>query len=174
MTGETGGRKFSRRGLLGIFGVGAKGFRDSLERSAHDLAPGTRPAPKEPPRPGRKLRPPEDTLAAASDGQGGFLVDLRPRPIAVGASARLAGPALAEPLLAVRVHERHVAVVGGECPVDGSDLLWLQFEDRAACPSCGSRWRLDGDLMRGPADCRLGTFLVDETAGLLRLRAIGG
>ena len=174
MTGESGGRKFSRRGLLGIFGVGAKGFRESIEKSAPAFDPRARPAPQPAPTYERKLRPANDTLNAASDGQSGFIVDLRPRPILVGMSARLAGAALAEPLLAVRVHEQHVAVVGGECPVDGSDILWLQFEDRAACPSCGSRWRLDGDLMRGPADCRLASFLVDETAGLLRLRAIGG
>jgi len=171
MTGDGGARKFSRRGLLGIFGAGAKGFRDSIEKAAPSLDPAPAPQPAQTYE--RKLRPPGDTLQAASDGQRGFLVDLRPHPIAVGTSARLAGAALAEPLLAVRVHEQHVAVVGGECPVDGSDVLWLQFEDRAACPSCGSRWRLDGELMRGPADCRLGTYLVDETAGLLRLRPIG-
>jgi hypothetical protein len=172
MTDGGGARKFSRRGLLGIFGAGAKGFRDSIEKAAPSLD--ATPAPRPAQGYERRLRPPADTLQAASDGQSGFLVDLRPRPIAVGASARLAGAALAEPLLAVRVHEQHVAVVGGECPVDGSDILWLQFEDRAACPSCGSRWRLDGELMRGPADCGLASFLVDETAGLLRLRPIGG
>jgi hypothetical protein len=170
VTDAGGGRKFSRRGLLGIFGAGAKGFRDSLEKSAEELSPVARPAPRASYE--RKLRPPEETLAAVPDGQRGFLVDLRPRPIEVGGSVRLAGAALAEPLLAVRVHAQHVAVVGGECPVDGSDLLWLAFEDRAACPSCGSRWRLDGELMRGPADSRLATFLVDDTAGLLRLRPI--
>ena len=172
MTDDRGARKFSRRGLLGIFGAGAKGLRDSIEKSAPDLAPGARPAPHPAPSYERKLRPPDETLAASSDGQNGFLVDLRRRPLAVGRSLRLAGPGLAEPLLAVRVNAEHVGIVGGECPVDGSDVLWLAFEDRAACPSCGSRWRLDGHLVRGPADCDLGSFLVDETAGLLRLRAI--
>jgi hypothetical protein len=171
MTGK-GGRGVSRRDLFAIFGRGAKGFKDALEEAAPALQPGAAAKPAPAPSYERKLRPPEDTLAVVSDGQSGFLVDLRRKPIATGRSARLAGQALAEPLLAVRVHDQHVAVVGGECPVDGSDLLWLAFEDRVACPSCGSRWRLDGWLTRGPADCALASFLVDETAGLLRLRAL--
>jgi hypothetical protein len=168
---EKRGRAISRRGLFGIFGRGAKGFKDAIENSAPALAPGAAKAPV--PSHERKLRPPDETVAATSDGQGGFLADLRRRPLAIGRSLKIAGPGLAEPLLAVRVNEHHVGIVGGECPVDGSDLLWLQFEDRAACPSCGSRWRLDGSHLRGPADSPLGLFLVDETAGLLRFRAIG-
>jgi hypothetical protein len=168
---ENRGRPISRRGLFGIFGRGAKGFREAIEKSAPALTPGAARAPA--PSFERKLRPPDETVAAASDGQGGFLVDLRRRPLAIGRSLRIAGPGLAEPLLAVRVNEHHVGIVGGECATDGSDLLWLQFEDRVACPSCGSRWRLDGSHLRGPADSPLALFLVDETAGLLHFRGIG-
>lgn len=170
---EKRGRPISRRGLFGIFGRGAKGFKEALEKSAPALTPGAaaRPAPSSSYE--RKLRPPDETVAATSDGEGGFLVDLRRRPLAVGRSFRIAGPGLAEALLAVRVNEHHVGIVGGECATDGSDLIWVQFEDRVACPSCGSRWRLDGSHLRGPADSPLGLFLVDDIAGLLRFRAIG-
>ena len=170
---EKRGREFSRRDLFGIFGRSTKGFRDSIEKAAPELVRGAG-APRPKPRYERMLRSPDETLPATSDGQDGFLVDLRRRPLSAGRSLRIAGAGLAAPLLAVRVNPEHVGVVGGECPVDGSDLMWLAFEDRVACPSCGARWRLDGSVTRGPADSALGTYLVDETAGLLRFRAIGG
>jgi hypothetical protein len=167
---EPGDRRLSRRGLLSIFGVGARTFGETLRQEAPNLGPGAPPSQR--PRAERKLRPDADVVRASSDGQGGWIADLRPKPLAVGASAKITGPGLAEPLLAARVHERHVAIVGGECPGDGSDLLWLAFEDRVACPSCGGRWRLDGYPTRAPADSRLASFLVDDAAGFLRFRLV--
>jgi hypothetical protein len=167
---EGGARRFSRRGLLGIFGARAKGLRDVLEKEAPHLAPGAAAPPRPLPAFERKLRPPQDTVVALRGAHVGWIVDLRSRPLDVGRSLRVVGDGLAEPLLAARVTADHAAVVAGECPVDGSDLLWLQFEDRVACPSCGSRWRLDGEPTRGPGDCRLASFLVDEIEGMLRIR----
>jgi hypothetical protein len=168
---ERGPRRVSRRGLLGIFGVGAKGFRDSLEREASNLSPTVRssqPAPR--PTFDRKLRPADETIVARLGAPGEWTMDLAARPLDVGRSWRAIGEALAEPLLVVRVSASHVAVVGGECAIDGSDLLWLAFEDRVACPSCGSRWRLDGALRRGPADSPIASFVAEETADVVRVR----
>jgi hypothetical protein len=166
---EPPARRMSRRGLLGIFGVGAKGFRDSLAREASNLSPAAAP-----PRPAfeRKLRPADETIVARPASLGEWTIDLAARPLAVGCSWRAVGEGLAEPLLVARVSETHVGVVAGECSIDGSDLLWLQFEDRVACPACGSRWRLDGVVTRAPADCPLASFLAEETTGVLRLRAV--
>jgi hypothetical protein len=162
----------SRRGLLGIFGVGAKGFRDSLEREAANLAPGAAPS-RSAPRPTfeRKLRPADETIVARLESLGEWTIDLRARPLAVGRSWRAVGEGLAEPLLVARVSATHVGVVAGECSIDGSDLLWLQFEDRVACPACGSRWRLDGAVTRAPADCPLASILAEEMDGVVRMRA---
>ena len=168
-----GERRVSRRGLFGVFGAGAKHFRDALENSARTIGPGS-PAQPSAPRPAfeRRLRPAGDTVAATPDGQRGFLADLRRHPLTEGRSLRITATGLAEPLMAVRVNSEHIAVVGGECPVDGSDLIYVQWEDRAACPSCGSRWRLDGELTRGPADSRIAAFLTDLVADVLRFRAV--
>ncbi len=165
-------RRFSRRGLFSVFGVGARTVRETIQRGSSNLAPGGA-SPTSAPRSGfdRKLRPPEETVDALLESPGAWGIDLRRRPLEVGRSWRATGEALAEPLLVVRVNASHVAVVGGECPVDGSDLLWLAFEDRVACPSCGSRWRLDGDVMRAPADSPLASFLAEERSGILRIRA---
>jgi len=168
---EPSGRRMSRRGLLGIFGVGAKGFRDSLQREAENLAPVAGSAP--PPRPTfeRKLRPADESVVARPRSLGEWTVDLAARPLAVGRSWRAVGEGLAEPLLVARVSATHVGVVAGECSIDGSDLVWLQFEDRVACPACGSRWRLDGAVTRAPADCALASFVAEEREGVLRVRA---
>jgi len=171
VTGERPARRVSRRGLLGIFGVGAKGFRDSLEREASNLGPTARRAPAPRPTFERKVRPPAETVVAKLVALGEWMLDLNERPLGVGGTWRVVGEALAEPLLVVRVHPTHVAVVGGECALDGSDLLWLAFEDRVACPSCGSRWRLDGAVARAPADSRLASFVAEERDGVLRIRA---
>jgi hypothetical protein len=170
---QRSGRRMSRRGLLGIFGVGAKGFRESLEREAANLSEsGATPRPAPPPTYERKLRAADETIVARPGSPGEWTIDLRARPLAVGRSWRAVGEALSEPLLVARVSATHVGVVAGECSIDGSDLLWLQFEDRVACPACGSRWRLDGVVTRAPADCRLASFLAEEQAGVLRVRAV--
>jgi hypothetical protein len=171
---EKRGRPVSRRGLLGLFGAPAKSFRESLEREADTLKPGA--APAAPAGPQRRLRPAEDTVEALLEETGAWGVDLRRKPLEVGRSWRLTGEGLAEPLLAARVSWTHVAVVGGECPVDGSDLRWSQEADRVHCPACGSRWRLDGASTRGPADSRLAVYVAEESLGILHLRtsAAGG
>jgi Rieske Fe-S protein len=161
----------SRRGLLGIFGVGARGFRDALEREASNLSSAS--AQARPPRPAieRKLRAADETVVAWQESLGEWSIDFRARKLEVGRSWRAVGEGLAEPLLVARVSATHVAAVAGECSVDGSDLLWLAFEDRVACPACGSRWRLDGAVARGPADSPLASFVVEETDGVVRVRA---
>jgi hypothetical protein len=163
---EKKGRRVSRRDLFGIFGRGAKGFRESLERAAPELEPRAKP----PASPDCRLRPAHETVEALLEEPGHWGVDLRRRPLGVLRSFRVTGEGLAEPLLLARVNETHYAVVAGECAADGSDLLWLAFEDRVACPSCGSRWRLDGRHVSGPAQGDLASFLADETAGILRIR----
>ena len=168
---EPSPRRMSRRGLLGIFGVGAKGFRDSLEREAANLSPVAGSAPPARPTFERKLRPADETVVARPQSLGAWTIDLVALPLAVGSSWRAVGEGLAEPLLVARVSATHVGVVAGECSIDGSDLLWLAFEDRVACPACGSRWRLDGAVARAPADCPLASFVVEERDGVLRLRA---
>ncbi len=167
---EPKGRRFSRRDLFGVFGRGARSFRESIEREAPALAPGAarRPAPSV--HRDRRLRPPDDTVPALPEEPGVWGVDLRRRPLGVATSLRVVGKGLAEPLLLVRVAAAHFAVTAGECPVDGSDLLWVAFEDRVGCPSCGSRWRLDGHCTRGPSDCDLASFPAQESGGLVRVR----
>ena len=159
-------RSISRRDLFGIFGRGAKGFKDAIEKAA----PSLHPSAKGPANPGRRLRPAAETVEALLEEPGHWGIDLRRRPLAVLRSFRVTGEGLAEPLLLARVTETHYAVVAGECSEDGSDLIWLAFEDRAVCPSCGSRWRLDGVLTQGPADCDLASFLAEESGGILRIR----
>ncbi len=169
------GRTVSRRGLLGIFGAGARGFSDALQKESQALTPGApRPAaPARPPSYERRQRPPEHTVPALLEESGVWGVDLRRYPLSVGLSWRIVGEGLAEPLLAVHVSATHYAVVGGECPIDGSDLIWLAFEDRVACPSCGSRWRLDGAVTRGPADSSSASFVAEEINGILHVRTAG-
>jgi hypothetical protein len=166
---EKKGRKVSRRDLFGIFGRGAKGFRDAIEKAAPSLQPGARPASG----PVRRTRPAHETVEALLEEPGHWGIDLRRRPLGVLRSFRVTGEGLAEPLLLARVHETHYAVVAGECAADGSDLLWLAFEDRVACPACGSRWRLDGRYVSGPAEGDLASFLAEETGGILRIRVRG-
>jgi hypothetical protein len=166
---EKKGRRVSRRDLFGIFGRGAKGFKDAIESAAPALGPQTKP----PADPARRLRPAHETVEALLEEPGHWGVDLRVRPLGVLRSFRVVGQALAEPLLLARVNETHYAVVAGECAADGSDLLWLAFEDRVVCPSCGSRWRLDGRHAGGPAEGDLASFLADESGGILRIRVRG-
>lgn len=162
---EKGGRPVSRRGLLGIFGRGARSFRDTLEQAAPALEPGKPARARE-----RKQRPPQECVIATPAGPDGILLDLKGRPLPVGESVRVAAHPLAMPLLLARVSERHLAAVTGVCPLDASDLLWSHGADRVACPSCASLWRLDGAPTRGPARHALRSFPVSETAGLATIR----
>ena len=166
---EKKGRPISRRDLFGIFGRGAKGFRDAIEKSAPALDPAAKPKAG----PVRRLRPPGETVEALLEEPGHWGIDLRRRPLGVLRSFRVTGEGLAEPLLLARVNDTHYAVVAGECAADGSDLLWLAFEDHVACPACGSRWRLDGGHVSGAAEGDLASFLADESGGILRIRARG-
>ena len=166
---EKKGRQISRRDLFGIFGRGAKGFKDSIEKAAPSLDPRAKPAAS----PVRRTRPAHETVEALLEEPGHWGVDLRLRPLGVLRSFRVTGQGLAEPLLLARVNESHYAVVAGECAADRSDLLWLAFEDRVACPSCGSRWRLDGGHTEGPAQGDLASFLAEESGGILRIRVRG-
>lgn len=163
------GRHISRRDLFGIFGRGGKAFRDAIEKSAPSLDPKA----KAPQGARRRLRPASETVEALLEEPGHWGVDLRRRPLGVLRTFRVTGEGLAEPLLLARVHETHYAVVAGECGGDGSDLLWLAFEDRVVCPACGTRWRLDGGYVSGPAEGDLASFLADETGGILRIRVRG-
>lgn len=161
MGGSGGGSekgRLSRRGLFDIFGRGLREARDAAKDVARDAAAARggqgAPAPvKRPAAPSfpRKLRPPGECLGVTLDAAGRIVLDLSARPVATGGSLKLACASLAEPLLFVRVSESHWATVTGECPVDGSDLLWHGGRDCAWCPACGSQWRLDGEVLRGPA-----------------------
>ena len=166
---EKKGRPLSRRDLFGIFGRGAKGFRDAIEKAAPSLGPAEKAAEGSV----RRLRPAAETVHALLEEPGHWGVDLRTRPLGILRSFRVTGEGLAEPLLLARVNESHYAVVAGECGADGSDLLWLAFEDRVVCPACGTRWRLDGGHVSGPAEGDLASFLADETGGILRIRVRG-
>lgn len=169
MTEEKKGRRVSRRDLFGIFGRGAKGFREAVEKAAPSLDPNVKPAAAS----RRHRRPAHETVEALLEEPGHWGVDLRRRPLQVLRSFRVTGEGLAEPLLLARVNETHYAVVAGECGADGSDLLWLAFEDHVACPACGSRWRLDGRFVSGAALGDLASFLAEEAGGILRIRVRG-
>lgn len=154
--------RVSRRGLFGFLGRGLRDAKEAAkdvareERAAREAAkkgvadPAPVPRPASPSYP-RRLRPAAESVATALDAGGRVLLDLAARPVPVGGSLRVTATGLAEPLLFVRVNEGHFATVTGECPLDGSDVLWHGTRDCAWCPSCGSQWRLDGEVLRGPA-----------------------
>ena len=67
----------------------------------------------------------------------------------------------------MRVAGDHYAASTAECPVDASDVQWHAENDVLWCPGCGSRWRLDGTIVQGPAEQELLSLHVDvleETA----------
>ncbi len=166
-----GGRSLSRRGLLGIFGRGLRDARDVVADEARVL--GGSPSGATPPAYPtceRVLRPPGQIVGAMPDGLGSWLVDLFAHPLPVGGSVRVEGGGLVEPLVLVRVHETHYGACTSWCPYDGSDLLWAPEEDRLRCPSCGTRWRLDGVPTSGPTRIRIANFLVDAGPALARVR----
>ncbi len=169
--GPDEGREMSRRGLIGLFGRGIKGFSDALKQG--EAAPQRAAAPAVPaasyPSYDRLLRPPEDTLTAEPDGRGGWTVDLSANGPEVTESRRVWGEQMLEPAVLVRAHENHLAACSSECPVDGSDVLWSHDEDRLYCPACESRWRLDGAHMGGPAGCDIGRYVIDELDDVARI-----
>ena len=163
------GREVSRRGLFGVFRKGARSLRDGLDdvHRAHRASP---PAAQDlagvAARPGaaeydRILRPPVELAIALRAGPAAWNVDLKDRRLEPGHDAVVRGGGMDEPMVLVRVHAGHWAACTGECPVDGSDILWQHAEDLLRCPSCGSAWRLDGESLAGPADSALARFVVD-------------
>jgi nitrite reductase/ring-hydroxylating ferredoxin subunit/uncharacterized membrane protein len=95
----------------------------------------------------------------------------------VGASAEFAEntmrrvDAAGMPALVVRLGGRLYAI-GAVCSHAGGPLDEGQLEDRTVtCPWHGSRFRLeDGAVRRGPATFSQPSFLVQETAGRVRLK----
>lgn len=163
----------SRRDLLGGFlRRPMREIRDRIPealRNAGPLAPGKRP-PTAPPRTyPKRLRVATDTLRATADASGNFLVDLSAAPLEIGQSRRVVAAELGEALVVVRVSEDHHAAATGECPVDGSDVLWHAPQEVLWCPGCGSRWRLDGSVVCAPTKIGLLSIHVDEAEGVLRL-----
>jgi hypothetical protein len=162
-----GGREVSRRGLFGVFRKGARSLRDGLDdvHRAHRGAqrPGATEtaSPVEEAEHDRLLRPPAELAIALPSGPAAWNVDLKGRHIEPGHDAVVRGSGMDEPMVLVRVHAHHWAACTGECPIDGSDILWRHDEDRLRCPSCGSTWRLDGESLEGPADSALARFVVD-------------
>lgn len=174
----------SRRGLFGIL---TKGFADARDTAKEELArprDGAAPAGSAPsaptpagspirqgggPRFATRNRPASETVAGKADAAGRVTADLAAAPLAVGASVRIDVPGLPAPLVLVRVTDRHHTACTGACPEDASDLLWSGPQDVLWCPSCGSRWRLDGSLMRGPAAATLASWNALVLDGVARL-----
>jgi hypothetical protein len=166
MSGAEDRGRLSRRGLMDILGRGVRGLREGLEETARVAVPGAAPLG---PAPVRVERPPGECGVARPDGFDATRYDRDPASIEVGASVCLRGEHLAEPLVLVHVDEHHWAAATGECPVDGSDLLWAAEEDRLLCPACKSRWRLDGEPAAGPARARLESLDVQREPDGLRI-----
>lgn len=171
----------SRRGLFGIL---TKGFADARDTAKEELArprDGANPASPGPtpagspirkgggPRFATRNRPSSETVAGKADAAGRVTADLTAAPLAIGGSVRIDVPGLPLPLVLVRVTDRHHTACTGACPEDASDLLWSGPQDVLWCPSCGSRWRLDGSLMRGPATGTLVSWNALVLEGVARL-----
>lgn len=179
----------SRRGLFGIL---TKGFADARDTAKEELArprdgeksaasaQSSQSAPTPAGSPIRKgggprfatrNRPSSETVAGKADAAGRVTADLTAAPLAIGGSVRIYVPGLPLPLVLVRVTDRHHTACTGACPEDASDLLWSGPQDVLWCPSCGSRWRLDGSLMRGPATATLASWnavVLEDVARLSR------
>ena len=166
-------RGVSRRGLFGVFGRGVRGLSEGLSETAKELGPQKKTeAPAEPPPSyDRILRPDEECAEGRPDGFQAYRVDREAETIEPGSSLCVRGGQLPEPIIVVRVHETHLAACSAECGVDGSEVVWSGEEDRLLCPSCGTRWRLDGEPMSGPAAVRLASFSVEREPGGLRITA---
>lgn len=164
----------SRRGLFGALGKTLRTLASSLEEGGRDVrAAHTGRAPDAlPPRPANLPRIPRDDAqcaAARSDGFQAWRTDRMLETIRPGASICLRGEDLPEPIVVVRVNPVHVTAASGECPADGSELDWSSALDRLFCPSCRSKWRLDGEPMDGPANASLAVFFVTSEPDGLRI-----
>lgn len=162
----------SRRGLLGIFGRGLRELRPAANAAA-GVAP---TGPQAAAAPGarapawtRRVRPASEVVEGTLDPHGRLVLDLAHRPLAVGGSLRVDAVGFPIPLVLVRVNDVHFAACATTCPCDGSDVLWSETADVLWCPSCGSRWTLDGRPARGPATAGLRSFVVQEAEGAVRI-----
>lgn len=168
-----GSRPVSRRGLLGIFGEGLRELKQTAKAVEQPLpAPPAGPgaqASAAPPSHPRRARPAAEILEGVCDAQGLMTLDLRGRPLAEGASIRVDAVGFPLPLVLVRVNDVHYGACATTCPCDGSDVLWSAQADVLWCPSCGSRWTLDGRTARGPATRALRSFVVQEAEGVVRI-----
>ena len=158
-------RGVSRRGLLGIFGAGFRELRDTAKSVEKPFVPPPAVAPAFP----RLARPADEMRMGTCDAHGRLALDLRAAPLAVGASIRVDAVGFPVPVVLVRVNEMHFAACATACPADGSDVVWSAEADVLACPSCASWWRLDGEVVRGPAATDLRSFVVQEAEGDVRI-----
>ena len=166
-----GSRPVSRRGLLGIFGEGLRELKQSAKAVEKPLAAptaGSAASATTPSHP-RRARPAAEVLEGTCDAQGLLTLDLRGRPLAEGDSIRVDAVGFPLPLVLVRVNDVHYGACATTCPCDGSDVLWSAQADVLWCPSCGSRWTLDGRTARGPANRALRSFVVQEAEGAVRI-----
>lgn len=161
-------RGVSRRDLLGgLLRRPVDEIRERLPASFRSAAPRTQGA-EQFTYPTRR-RPPDHTVRATPDAAGRYRVDLASKPLLPGMSWRVVADDLAEALVLVRVSDAHCAAATGECPLDASDVFYQRAQDVLWCPGCGSQWRLDGSVARGPARAELLSLHVDEAEGVARI-----
>lgn len=158
-------RGVSRRGLLGIFGEGLRELRETAKAVEKPFVPPPAAAPAHP----RRARAAAEVREGTCDAHGRMALDLRASPLAVGASIRVDAVGFPVPVVLVRVNDVHYGACATTCPCDGSDVLWSREADLLWCPSCGSRWSLDGRTARGPATRALRSFVVQEAEGDVRI-----
>lgn len=170
-----GEKPVSRRDLFGFLTKGLAEARDVAKEGFADATPkrstaAPQAASKLPAREPRR-RPASESITAQADQHG--RIDVSLPAIAVGGSLRIdcevAGSPPVPPLVIVRVNETHYAVCTGICASCASDLLYSAPQDLLWCPLCGSRWRLDGSLTRGPASAHLRSWHVDVIEGRARI-----
>ncbi len=158
--GDAGGG-MSRRGLLGLFGRGVRGFTDAISEEGA-AAEEDAPTPEPYPVGDRILRPLAMNVEAETEGPGVWRLQLSDLDLPQGGSLRVYGVDMHEAVVLVRESEWHLSACSSECPVDGSDLIWAPREDLLLCPGCGSRWRLDGSVLLGPANSDVARYVVDR------------
>ena len=154
---------------------GAQDVRQASARSP--AAPGTQlPGSQLPDTPPprlenlpRLLRPDEEIAEGRPDGFDAWRADVSADTIPEAGSLTLRGDDLPEPLIVVRVNATHWSGASGECPADGSELVWDAPADRLRCPACHSMWRLDGEPSAGPANAQLDVLFVEREPNGLRL-----
>jgi len=158
---------FRRRGLFGLLGRGARGLRDALGEGAEALRPGGGPGGAS--SYDRIERPAEECIEGRPDGFEAYTIARKADFIQVGTSLTVRGEDLPETIVLVAVTPTHFAACSGECPVDGSDLVWAPALDRVLCPGCQSLWRMDGDPVSGPAASQLQGYSVDREPDGMRI-----